>query len=156
MIFCHNCIFQNAFGLSVTSATIPFPLVGVGAHTDQDSLSALWENGEKLFNSDLLAMSDLTSASATNTTFLNISQLDLPSVVVTNNQTSSVMFCQSPITSSYCVDYGSLTLAMSKVGESFMADVLQSAFPTQMISSHSCIQFCANKNAKVCSLFCNI
>ena len=120
---------------------------------DQDSLVGLWENGGQLFNSDLLAMANLTTVSAINATFLNVSLIDSPSVVVTNNQTSSVMFCQSPITSSFCVDYASLTLAMSNVGERFMADVLQSASPAQTISSYSCIQFCSSKNAEVGILF---
>ena len=120
---------------------------------DQDSLLGLWENGGQLFNSDLLVMANLTIVSAINATFLNVSQINSPSVVVTNNQTSSVMFCQSPITSSFCVDYTSLTLALSYVGESFIADVLQSASPAQMISSYSCIQFCSSKNAEVRLIF---
>ena len=116
---------------------------------DQDSLVVLWENGAKAFDSDLLTMADMMTTSTLNTTFLNISLPNSPLVTVTNNQTSSVMFCQSPIEKYFCIDSNSLTLAMSQAGESFMSDQLQSTSSAQRISVYSCVQFCSNKNAMV-------
>jgi hypothetical protein len=131
------------------SSTSQFPLIGLGAHFDKENLVALWENGARAFDSDLLSLSDLMSMSASNATFLNISSLNSPSLLLSNNKTSSVMFCQTPIASSFCIDSASLSLSMSKVKESFMQEKLQATTTTQMISSYSCITFCSNNNAQV-------
>jgi hypothetical protein len=133
----------------VISSTLQFPLIRLGVHFDKDNSVALWENGARVFESDLLGLSDLMSMSTSNAIFLNISSINSPSLLMTSNKTSSVMFCQAPIASSFCIDFASLTLSMSKVKESFMQEKLQSTTATQMISTYSCINFCSNNNAQV-------
>ncbi len=116
---------------------------------DQDSLVALWENGAKVFDSDLLTISDIMTMSSLNITFPSISLWDYSLVTSTSNQPSSVMFCQSPIERYFCIDSNSLTLAMSQAGESFMPSQLLSTSPAQRTSAYSCIHFCSNKNSMV-------
>jgi len=131
------------------STTAPLPLIGLGAHMDQDSLVALWENGAKVFDSDLLTISDIMTMSSLNITFPSISLRDYSLVTSTSNQPSSVMFCQSPIERYFCIDSNSLTLTMSQAGESFMPSQLLSTSPAQRMSAYSCIQFCSNMNSMV-------
>ena len=111
-----SIIFQNIYNLNDTSNSTILPLIGLGAHTSSDNLAVLWENGAGTYDSDLITIHDLISTT-TNQLYLNVSTLNQqPTVTAENSQNKTVMFCQSPLVSSFCIDAASLTAAMSTVG----------------------------------------
>ena len=131
----------------MSNTTLALPQIALGTHFGTDGPIMLLESGASIFQSNLLSTSDLT-ISQPNIPFLNTIPITSPSINFTTDQPSSIMFCESPIDYSFCVDLNSLNKAMSNIGETLMTDQLVLA-PGQSLSSSSCISFCSGKNADV-------
>jgi hypothetical protein len=67
-------------------------------------------------------------------------------ISVTDLNYKSVILCQRPLWSSFCIDSSSLTSAMTKVGESFTPVNIQTS---GKFSTFNCIQFCIGQSANV-------
>ena len=126
------------------NTTLYLPQIGLGDHIGTDSPADLFESGAGIFQSTLLSTFDLIYIQST-TPFLNVSSLNSPSVNYTADQPNSIMFCESPIDSSFCIDLKSFNSELAKVGITLMPDQIQG----QSISSYGCIQYCKTKNADV-------
>ena len=123
------------------------PLIGLGAHVDPNSKEILWEHGPGKIPSDLVSFQDLYNTSS-NQIYINLTAPNSTRLAYSNSSTSSLIFCQGPLSSFYCIDLPSLISALAKAGGAFMANPTE-ADPTQGMSSFSCIQFCYFKSAAV-------
>jgi hypothetical protein len=123
-----------------------FYLIELGGHIGTDAPFILWENGAGTFQTESYNINNIIEAAAANKTpFLNISLTTSLTETFYGNQNRTSVFCQSPLISSFCIDSSALMLEMSKVGETFLTDKIE----TTMMSSFTCINFCKSQSANV-------
>jgi len=125
-----------------------FYMIELGSQLGVDAPVILWANGAGTFQSESFTIGNVIDAAVVNKTLhLNASTTSFSEVFL-QKQNRSALFCQSPVLTSFCIDYIALTKAMTTMGETFLPDKIESS----LISSFTCIKFCQSQNANVSAL----
>ena len=122
-----------------------FYLIELGGQPGVDAPIILWQNGAGTFQFESFNTDNMVEAMTVNkTAHLNVSTTSLTEIVL-ENQNSTSLFCQNPFITSFCIDSNALIIEMTKVGETFLEEKIE----TTMISTFTCINFCLSQSANV-------
>jgi hypothetical protein len=133
--------------LSETNSTLQ---VQFGYSLDSSNLIILLENGEGVFKSDLISISDLRANPSKNIV-INWYNTQPMQVTFESNFTSVIQFCQQPIETAFCMNYQN---ASDSIIAEYYYYYYYYGFPnmstSQILSAYSCNQYCFGRGFQVC------